>query len=292
MSSPTRVSHHKITRWFKAVIFAMVVTLLGCGLYWKIGAGKNEIVLFVLAVLAIGFALYQFTDSDELKDNLKNVTEDLQEAAGIVKTELLENVRFVAANTSTRYVGTFPSNMDDIQSIVNNSSRQLRVMVDVAGYGSYSRAHEFLRYATALKELKHRTPRVSVELLLFDGTFRGNMLRDQFPKGEWESTIQGSKLFNDFFENRPPVPQSYEEFIRRLELNHDGCEKDFCEGGVTIKRKSGDFPFFLWLQDDKEAVVSFFNKGPAAREISFKTREGKLIDTFGNIFQELWKSTV
>jgi hypothetical protein len=253
---------HQTVRWLKAVLFAVAVTLVGWGLYWKMGgSGKNEVVLFVLAILAIGFALYQFTDSDELKETLKSVTQDLQETAGIVKTELLENVRFVAANTSTRYVGTFPSNMEDVQTVISNTARQLRIMVDVAGYGSYSRAHEFLRYATALKELKHRTPRVSVELLLFDRTFRANMLKDQFPQGEWESTIKGSKLFNEFFENRGSAPETYDEFIQRLESNHDGCEKEFCEGGVKIKRKSGDFPFFLWLQDDKEVSVRLWPSG-------------------------------
>src|SRR5438270_12400485 len=74
-------------RWAKALFLALAVALAGYFLCQrlKVGPEPETIVEFVLTVLAICFALYQFTDSDELK----------------------ETIRYVAANASTRYVNMF-----------------------------------------------------------------------------------------------------------------------------------------------------------------------------------------
>ena len=258
-------------RWVKALIIAVTVAagVYALRRYYFQGAGEKEkIVEFVLAVLAIGFALYQFTDSAELK----------------------ETIRDVAANATTRYINVFPHNMKEIEEVVGGSSKRLRIMADVVGYGSFSRPEEFFNYLQLLKQMRHG-PKVDIELLVFGKTCRHVMLCDQFPKVVWEAKTRKSDEFHSFF-NTPemePEPTTYEEFIGRLEQNHDRLAGELRREGVIIAEAPKEFPFFLWLQDDREAVVSFANRGPDAREISFRTREGKLIETFHSIFDEIWK---
>jgi hypothetical protein len=64
------------------------------------------------------------------------------------------------------------------------------------------------------------------------------------------------------------VPNNYTEFLKILLDRHDEYEKELKALNVEIRHSSSDFLFYLWLQDDQEAVFSFFaEEGGSGRSL-------------------------
>lgn len=290
--------------WLKAIIAAAAVALLGLWLD-RYAASVRGITDFVLALLAIGFAMYQFTDSAELKEasgeisgTVKAVAKASGEISGTVKAVAKVSAE-VREMMPTRFVGAFPSNIEEIERLVRRASCKLKIMADVVGYGSYSRADKFHKYLVDLENLRQgRQPSVDIYLLVFDQHSREIVLRDQFREETWGKDIKGTDAFNRLFQLHSgryvKAPDKYDDFIQILGNNHDHYERLLADVGVIIKKRPSPFPFFTWLRDDCEAMFSFFSRRPSTvgkiREITFSTKDGKLVETFDCIFDEVWNS--
>jgi hypothetical protein len=59
--------------------------------------------------------------------------------------------------------------------------------------------------------------------------------------------------------------------------------------GAKIDTFSEPAAFFLWLEDDEEAIFAFKNVGNSERGLSFKTQDANLIRQFKDIFERRWK---
>jgi hypothetical protein len=81
-----------------------------------------DIATLTLATLGIGFAIWQFWDSRQLRRD----------------TQTILNY------ATTRYVAEFPDNVPEITKLVSGTCGSLKILVDVPGYGMYSSPDNFL----------------------------------------------------------------------------------------------------------------------------------------------------
>ena len=57
---------------------------------------------------------------------------------------------------------------------------------------------------------------------------------------------------------------------------------------IEIRYATLPFRLFLWIEDGEEAVFAF-EMSARRRTISFRTRDGNLIHTFGELFEQNWR---
>src|ERR1700751_240475 len=60
---------------------------------------------------------------------------------------------------------------------------------------------------------------------------------------------------------------------------------------MQVREYNGDMPVYLWLVDDKVAVLSIPNLAPEnPKETSFITRDARLINQLSSVFNSYWSS--
>jgi hypothetical protein len=222
-----------------------------------------EVVTFVLAVIAIIFAVVQFSDS-----------------------------RHLLEETSTKYIGSFPDNMDDINSLLDRSHQELLILVDYAGYGLYSKPDKFDDYIKKIIKLRQAIPPQRVRMLVYSSRVQEIKFRqEQFEKESWEK-IKADPRFKDLFgtyHTEMETPKTYDSFISSILTLQAQTEKKLCNNGVEIEHLDQSSAIFFWLEDGNNAVFAINNRAGNNRELSFSTRDGKLIDSLQSMFNRLWE---
>jgi hypothetical protein len=225
----------------------------------------SDPTMFVLAVVAILFAVIQFFDS----------------------RHQLTELNQVAQSMSTSYVGEFPKNMDSIVKLVGEATSKLDIMVDFPGYGHYSDPDRFKLYSRALQDAAGK---LTVRLLIYSEKAAQETRLRQFRRDDFADKTK-TELFQRFFKRINPnlgVPTSYDEFDNKLTQMQHYYESEFLRVGVNVRHTSERLQFYLWLEDNDDAVFSFQNSVREEHEIAFRTRDGKLIETFTGTFSDLW----
>jgi hypothetical protein len=222
-----------------------------------------EVVTFILAIIAIVFAVVQFSDS-----------------------------RHLLEETSTKYIGSFPDNMDDINSLLDRSHQELLVLVDYPGYGLYSKPDKFEDYIKKIIKLRQTTPLQRVRMLIYSSRVQEMKFKqEQFEKESWEK-IKADPRFKALFGTyhiEMETPKTYDSFINSILTLQAQTEKKLCNNGVEIEHIDQSSAIFFWLEDENSAVFAINNRAGANRELSFNTRDGKLIDSLQSMFNRLWE---
>ena len=89
----------------------------------------QEPVVFVLAVLAIIFAIIQFFDSGHQYRKLTDITSRLEPIADHLEP-VPSRLKEIVNSMSTRYVGEFPHDIKDLTEVVGGTQKKLDIMVD------------------------------------------------------------------------------------------------------------------------------------------------------------------
>jgi len=275
-------------------VVTMLVFILGLNVVlWilhsaaVIGKGTVDRVTLTLAGSAIAFAFWQFRDSQ------------LQE----------ERMQRLAREMSTQFVGLFPNNLRDITEVVGHANQKLDVISDYVGYGHFSVPEDFQRYFRTLQDVAAKHVKIRMLVLtreeahrtyatqFTDEQFRKQLTEDRSPLSRYCDTF-GCGFANEFMGRVRTISNYSDEELHALRIDFDRFMfdrqlfymKDLMERGVEIRQTSEKLPFFLWSEDDHEAVFGFLNEhSPDEREVSFRTRDGSLVErTFKVKFVALW----
>ena len=263
-----------------------------------------EPVTFVLAIVAIVFAVKQYFDS----------------------RALVEKVEGILQTASTRYVDLFPEDIPGIREIISRTCANLDIMVSIPGYGQYSSPRDFDAYKLALETVATSTMRdnrndkkclgkdiigspsddtkAHIRLLLFTPEQRKDNMRDQFGKeflDKLNTDRDAQTKFVSFFEKNPGLidgkPEDYlekirregtEDFLDKLEKQHHWNEELFHHDSIEIRYSKEPYSIYMWLEDNQEAAFAF-DRRHARTLITFRTSDAKLLDTFRTIFEDVWK---
>jgi hypothetical protein len=261
-----------VFRVIRSLLLAMAATGL-IVLIWKVLRERfpqlPDVKLeTVLAFLAIGFATVQFFDSKRQEREMKDI----------------------ARSMSTRFVGCFPKNLKEITDTVTKASAYLYIIVDFVGYAQYSAPEEHSRYLRAVEEALSRG--ADVKFIVYDKTVGDRELAEQIPDHDnWFAKEAGSPRFNRFFEINKGISRSASgSALRQLLVEQQERSRGvLCTKGAEVGAFSESAAFFLWLEDDEEAVCAFKNVGNTERGLSFKTQDANLIRQFKDIFERRWK---
>ena len=284
-----------------------------------------DIVTLILAVLAIGFAIYQAIDSHRLKAATNSI---LDKTDGVLNT-----TRQVVNDASTQYVANFPDNLPKIKDLVDGTCGKFDVMADVPGYGMYSAPDDFQRYFNALLEARQHTIRNNIDngrcdgkerpqggkeehpkmrLLLFSPKDRDCSLRKQFERERFLSALKTDNAERAAFlafvdhhldllngDNREKYLErvssggEYPKFIEYLLNSHHVVEAELYKPGIEIRYAQKPVVYMrIWNQDSAYAVFSFDHTplGTSETEIAFRTHDPRLLATFHDIFEDYWGS--
>jgi len=247
----------------------------------------------MLAIAAIVFAGIQFQHSKNIIDTSKQLN--------LATTEL-------ANQAANKYVGNFPENIKGIDTVMDQTCRELNIMVDFAAYGGYSaKSPNFEDYAETLRKVARSTwddnksvdkcngiskgrgePKTKVKLLLFAPSQRRKALEDQIGEDflDPKKYPGATATFKEFFaKNLYLIPhdtpeaylnkmsqgkEAYAGFITKLEEANRHEETNFSEKGIEIRFSSEQYLLYLWIHDKKEAAYSFSLHRPS-QDLSVET---------------------
>lgn len=244
----------------------------------------QEPVVFVLAVLAIIFAIIQFVDSGHQYRKLTDITSRLEPIAGNLEP-MPGRLNEIANSMSTRYVGEFPLDIKDVTEVVRGTKKNLDIMVDYVGYGHYSDPAAFDAYLHRIEALR---PTVRVRVLVYNSARASQARHRQWPDFE---AIKRRPAFAYFFNKLYPslgVPKTFDEFDQKLSIKQHDYETELLARGVEVQHTPEKLMFYAWLQDDNEAVFSFLDTERDEHEFAFRTSDKRLIGAFRETFESMW----
>jgi hypothetical protein len=257
----------------------------------------SEPVTVILAIVAMLFAAIQKWESTKLlrsSSDLKNEADALEKNtkshAEEMKT-LTGEMRAIANAMSTKYVGGFPKNMGDICEVVGMADRSLDIQVDLLAYGHYSNPDAFNRYIDKIEDFVSRNPQAIIRVLVYADHAAEKGRSGQFGGPEGFAEEMKSERFRRCFTElyNSETPSTYDQFMKYLADRQVECRKRLeCYRAIKIRYASFPFRLFLWVEDQEEAVFAFEMYGQN-RTISFRTRDGNLIHTFGTMFEQNWQ---
>lgn len=259
------------------VVFVISLTLLTVAIFmlWRSGLLPKllattalQFATIVLAVLAILFGSIQFWDSRRHGSRIEHLTKSM----------------------STRYIGMFPKDMDDIIEVIRLADRDLLIVCDFIDYGSYSRPKTHQLLFDELKKARERG--VEVRCLVYDDKLAQKILLNQFKEPEFQQTCRSNE-FKQYFEYWSGIQHDADDgfnhaaFLEILTKKQKKFETDLLDQGVQIQTLSEKAILFFWMQDKLDAVFSFVDIGSDDAGLAFRTRDAKLVETFAALFNRL-----
>jgi len=193
-------------------------------------------------------------------------------------------VRGILESVSTKYVGKFPANMDEIIKLISSTKRRLIIMCDVPAYGHFSNPLGFAKYNLAIRNLLTSQMKPKITLITYNHDKRIGNSKNQFSDvSSYEQLIDRDTFKNyfDFHKDnkniKPPEESTKQGFSNWLEEKHSTFLNDIAKIGVEVYESSVDLRLFVWISDDS-AIFSFYNFGNDIREVSFRTNDQPLIE--------------
>ncbi len=187
--------------------------------------------------------------------------------------------KVIAESLSTRYVDVFPENLDEIIDLLKTTRHKLVVMTDVVGYGIYSCPRLALEYQHQLLALQAKD--VDMALIVYDRYTTEVAIRKQMKTisniDKEKETASWAEYFRVFpGQNRP---QTLDEFFHMLTDHHGRLLNELRLHWIQVREIPIAVPLFVWVSDEKTAIFSFYTEGGKNREVSFRTKDDRLIST-------------
>ncbi len=264
----------------------------------------SEPVTVTLAIIAIVYAAIQKRESrqllhssnelkkeaDELEKNTKSHTEEMTVQRKAMES-LTGDMQSIASSMSTHYLGMFPKNMDDICEVISKTDRTLDIQVDLVAYGHYSNPEGFQRYVERIEKIAKITPHPVIRLLVYSDETAQAGRKCQFGGPDGFTKEKESERFRRYFRELYKCanpPETYDEFVDFMAKQQREWRSRLGQyQAVEIRYATFPFRLFLWMEDEEEAVFAFEMYGKN-RTISFRTKDGNLIHTFGSVFAQNW----
>jgi hypothetical protein len=259
---------------------------------------SNAPITLILAILAIIFATIQFFDSLNLKGKIRTVLS--REGEVLTRTEAVakqiegvgKQIEGVSRSLSSRYAGTFPKNLREINEVISNADRFVLVLTDWVGYAMYSAPELYEKYLRHIRDLRLRTEKpVPIYVIVYDETCAKDQFRDQFARERFEDEKTKTRFTNFFdrYRHAKPKPETYDEFLTEMFAIEKQLQKDLVNLGVKIQEVNERSLVLLWMEDGEEAVFCFQTHGGNERGLSFRTRDIGLITSLRDLFSARWK---
>ena len=196
--------------------------------------------------------------------------------------------RGLLLRNATKYVGTFPDNMKEIIQLIDSTKKELLIAVDFPSYGSFSAPEMNDMYQQAIINLA-KNKDVKLILVIYNDEKAREASRIQFNHIDW-GELKNSKSFKKFNEYYAglPNPESMEELIQRfIDLDKKFIKSLEEKRSEIISHTKINLPAYFWISDNEKAIFSFYNLEGQSSEVSFYTKDFKLISVLKTIFYRI-----
>jgi hypothetical protein len=253
---------------------------------------------FILAGVAIKYAKKQKQDAITTLGLTTSTLQELKETKSSL-SPLRDQLSALASQLSTRYVGKFPDNLKDIIELLNLAQKSIVIIVDFAGYSSYTDPSAFRDYYYAIESSLRAKPDFSVRFYIYDSVQHQRLLQLAFPRAVYQEQMfkrPSIALLTQFMkrmEKRNIAITDYDSLIRALLDDEERCIGQFQElQGCECFELQRPVPIFLWMVDDRECIFAFENEQERVKNyFSFRTRDGSLIEYFLHYMREVMART-
>lgn len=197
-----------------------------------------------------------------------------------LRSQSIDRMDKMHALISTKYVASFPADMDCLIELLRSAEREISILVDVAGYGHMSRHGSFKQYEQLLIS-KREKDKVEIHIALYDMDSWSRITPRLFRppnKGsdpssnehcDYVSELKNSKELEDYWsdlDRRLDVngghPSSrhdintHEEFIDQLRRDEIHYRQTI--PGIEVQLSTPNhLPMLCWMVDNSRAVYSF-----------------------------------
>ena len=203
----------------------------------------------------------------------------------------------IAMSMSTSYDAEFPKNMDAIIDLIDSvpNGGELLMASDFVGYGMYSNPSGYIKLKHAIENRQCTDRRLStIRWIVYDSTKREIRRRKQLDY-PWDS-IKESTTFSAFYRfhavdtaDWPGDTSAFHADLTRREMVDEVHFDSLSHVNLhRISNSDPDLPVFFWIDRTRgRAIFSFTVIDLGAAELSFQTRDSKIIDVLIDKFKEI-----
>jgi len=233
------------------------------------------IASLILSIYLHSIYIKEFNDT---KNQIKNLTESVQ----------------------THKIDDFPNNRQQVTDLINSAKHSLEIYCDLSCWGMYSTPFFFENeYSQALlgKKIIATRGNMVVHIYTYNEEYTQDVMNKFF--NHKNTTIEKIKesSYAQFLKEKYPHKydkfkniETIEEFTKYMtdeekafkdELNYNNS----CET-YENKKMGAEIPYFMWIKDDKEAIIDLPYYIGEGKEFSIQTSDKYLIETFKNFLEE------
>ena len=237
------------------------------------------ILALVLGLAALYYAIVQKNEMSRALKNLSGVSGDLKKTQQMVDDTLKQ--------TSTRFVGKFPTSISALNNLLARCEGSVQIMVDFVGYCVYSEPEAFDVYMTHLKRIS-RLPDATIEMIVYDETRWNEAIDLQFGGANFDAEKKKDS-WNRYWQRRRyssecKVPPDYKTFVEFLRKKDNAAMEELKSEGIQVIEASARFSFFSWITGNGEAIVSFEDTTGVEHQVAFYTYDPHLVGVFSEMF--------
>ena len=199
-------------------------------------------------------------------------------------------MREIERNLTTRYLGPFPTFMDQIVAILDSAVDSIFIACDLPGYAIFSSHENYVAYRAALET--EAGQRIGIRMVVLDEERRDSILQIQFGGRDF-AELKASDSFQQFLRwsgRDSRKIRDRRDFILAMEEEERLALKEHFRS-LDRREHHSNMPVYVWIVGDKVAVFSIPTLAPGAREAGFVTRDGRLIAELRSVFNTYWKES-
>lgn len=195
----------------------------------------------------------------------------------MLQSQSLDRMDRMHALLSTKYVASFPADMDCLIDLLKSAQREISILVDVAGYGHMSRHGSFKQYEQLLISKKEQE-KVDIHIAMYDMDSWNRITPRLFRPPQKAGAPSAVEYVNEF-KNKKELEEYWLDLDRRLDVNagHPSSRNEINTHDEFIDQLRRDeihyrqtipgievqlstpthLPLLCWMVDSSRAVYSF-----------------------------------
>jgi hypothetical protein len=272
-----------------------------------------------LEAAALAFAVATLFDGLAIRRHERQSAASLVNVQNQLQTSVTHLERIGDA-LSTRYAGSFPGYLKDVKRLLRQSKSRVRVMCDFVGHGSFTDPDNWEKVAweaeLALKGhtsgkgdyINERNASVTITVLCAQPHVQKDLLEQQFRVFSsdtlWSDQIlkRGDSDLSELvrkFDFKPSgefETWTRSDFLTQMEKQEASFINKLRRLGAHVKRTESPLPFYLWIQDDTEAIFAFPTHTEAIHDAAswgvataFWTQDQYIVNSLRETFDRLYR---
>lgn len=247
-------------------LVSAVVTLISVGIAWR----------------AMKESRRAMQESNRQLDWLRAQSQELRGQSEKLRAQSatqIDRIEKIQADISTKYVDSFPGDMDTIISLLNSAQHEISILIDVAGYGHWSSHALFREYLLLLNRKVSQD--VEIHIAMYDMPTWDNITPCLFRPKNYDEQLKDDPDLRDYVRQlktdpktddywmdlarrlnieEPPKTvaaiETFDHFIAQLRADEVYYRKQI-PGIEVYLSTTTHLPLLCWMVDGKRAVYSF-----------------------------------